>query len=49
MPGYIGIFLGISLKTVKYHKRMILRQLNVRNTTEAVQWSNSQKTMTDKL
>ncbi len=41
--------LGISLNTVKYHKRMILRQLNVRNTTEAVQWINSQKTLADTI
>ncbi len=41
--------LGISLNTVKYHKRMILRQLNVRNTTEAVQWVNSQKTLADTI
>lgn len=41
----IAEILGISLNTVKYHKRMILRQLNVRNTTEAVQWINNQKTL----
>jgi len=41
--------LGISINTVKYHKRRILRQLNVRNTTEAVQWKNSQKTLIDSL
>ncbi len=45
----IAGILGISVNTVKYHKRMIFRQLNVRNTTEAVQWINNQKALTDNL
>ncbi len=43
----IADILGISVNTVKYHKRTILRQLNVSNTTEAVQWMNSQKKLSE--
>ncbi|MCD7935991.1 MAG: helix-turn-helix transcriptional regulator [Tannerellaceae bacterium] len=41
----ISQLLHISVNTVKYHKRMIFKQLNVRNITEAVNWKNSQKTI----
>jgi len=40
--------LHFSLNTVKYHKQRIFKQLGVRNTTEAVQWINSQKKLVDK-
>ncbi|MCD8167518.1 MAG: helix-turn-helix transcriptional regulator [Bacteroides sp.] len=43
----IADILGISVNTVKYHKRTILRQLNVSNTAEAVQWMNSQKKLSE--
>lgn len=43
----IARILQISLNTVKYHKQRIFKQLGVRNTTEAVQWMNSQKKLTE--
>lgn len=41
----IAQILGISLSTVKYHKQRIFSQLGVKNTAEAIQWMNNQKTM----
>ena len=35
--------LGISVNTVKYHKKQIFTRLGVKNITEAVQWVNNQK------
>lgn len=35
--------LGISVNTVKYHKKKIFSQIGVRNTPEAIQWMNNQK------
>lgn len=43
----IANILGVSLYTVKYHKKMIFKQLNVRNTAEAIQWISSQKTLSE--
>lgn len=37
--------LGISINTVKYHKKRIFSQLGVKNTAEAIQWMNNQKKM----
>jgi len=45
----IATILGVSVYTVKYHKKMIFKQLNVRNTAEAIQWINSQKTLSENL
>lgn len=41
----IADILGISVNTVKYHKRRIFTQLGVNNTAEAIQWMNNQKKM----
>lgn len=41
--------LGISMSTVKYHKKMIFKRLGVKNTTEAIQWMNNQKKMIKRL
>lgn len=35
--------LGISVNTVKYHKKKIFSQIGVKNTPEAIQWMNNQK------
>ncbi len=35
--------LGISVNTVKYHKKKIFSQIGVKNTPEAIQWINNQK------
>lgn len=35
--------LGISLATVKYHKKKIFARIGVKNTAEAIQWMNNQK------
>jgi DNA-binding CsgD family transcriptional regulator len=35
--------LGISVNTVKYHKKRIFAQLGVKNTAEAIHWMNNQK------
>lgn len=35
--------LGISLPTVKYHKKKIFARIGVKNTAEAIQWMNNQK------
>lgn len=37
--------LGVSIYTVKYHKKRIFAQLGVKNTAEAIQWMNNQKKM----
>lgn len=37
--------LGISINTVKYHKRQIFARIGVKNTAEAIQWANNQKKM----
>jgi len=37
--------LGISVNTVKYHKKKIFAQTGAKNITEAVQWMNNQKKM----
>ena len=37
--------LGISVHTVKYHKKRIFTQTGARNTAEAIQWLNNQKAM----
>ncbi len=37
--------LGISLPTVKYHKKKIFARIGVKNTAEAIQWMNNQKKM----
>lgn len=41
----IADILGISIYTVKYHKKRIFAQLGVKNTAEAIQWMNNQKKM----
>jgi len=41
----IADILGISVYTVKYHKKRIFAQLGVKNTAEAIQWMNNQKKM----
>jgi len=41
----IADILGISIYTVKYHKKRIFSQLGVKNTAEAIQWMNNQKKM----
>lgn len=41
----IAEIVGISVNTVKYHKKRIFAQLDVRNTAEAIQWMNNQKKM----
>lgn len=41
----IANILGISIYTVKYHKKRIFAQLGVKNTVEAIQWMNNQKKM----
>lgn len=35
--------LGISINTVKYHKKQIFARLGVRNIAEAIYWSSNQK------
>lgn len=37
--------LGITIHTVKYHKKRIFAQAEVKNTAEAIQWMNNQKKM----
>lgn len=37
--------LGISLATVKYHKKKTFARIGVKNTAEAIQWMNNQKKM----
>lgn len=37
--------LGISINTVKYHKKQIFSRLGVKNIAEAIQWANNQKKM----
>lgn len=39
----IAYELGISLHTVKYHKKRIFAQTGAKNTAEAIQWMNNQK------
>lgn len=41
----IATELGISINTVKYHKKQIFTRIGVRNTAEAIQWMNNQKKM----
>lgn len=41
----IAEILGISINTVKYHKKRIFAQIDVRNSAEAIQWMNNQKKM----
>ena len=38
-----AVILGISLPTVKYHKKKIFARIGVKNTAEAIQWMNNQK------
>jgi DNA-binding CsgD family transcriptional regulator len=35
--------MNISVHTVKYHKKKIFSQINAKNTSEAIQWLNTQK------
>lgn len=37
--------LGITINTVKYHKRQIFYRIGVKNIAEAIQWANNQKKM----
>ena len=39
----IAEILGISIPTVKYHKKKIFARIGVKNTAEAIQWMNNQK------
>ncbi|MCC8153776.1 MAG: helix-turn-helix transcriptional regulator [Tannerellaceae bacterium] len=39
----IATVLGITLNTVKYHKQRIFKQLEVRNTSEAIQWKTARR------
>ncbi len=42
--------LGISIHTVKYHKKKkIFAQIGVKNTAEAIQWMNNQKKLVKRL
>lgn len=41
--------LGISINTVKYHKRQIFARIGVKNTAEAIQWANNQKKMIKRI
>lgn len=41
----IAEILKISVNTVKYHKKRIFAQLEVKNAAEAIQWMNNQKKM----
>ena len=41
--------LGISVNTVKYHKKKVFVQLGVKNTAEAIQWMNNQKKLIKKI
>lgn len=41
--------LGISIHTVKYHKKRIFARIGVKNTTEAIQWMNNQKKLVKRL
>ena len=43
----IAEILGISINTVKYHKKKIFAQTETKNITEAVQWMNNQKRLTE--
>ncbi len=45
----IAQLLGISIPTVKYHKKRIFAQLGVKNTAEAIQWMNNQKKLVKKV
>lgn len=45
----ISDLLGISLPTVKYHKKKIFDRLGVKNTAEAIQWMNNQKRLVKRL
>ncbi|MCC8187726.1 MAG: helix-turn-helix transcriptional regulator [Bacteroides sp.] len=38
---------GISIHTVKYHKKRIFAQTGAKNTAEAIQWMNNQKKLTE--
>lgn len=37
--------LGISINTVKYHKKQIFSRIGVKNIAETIQWANNQKKM----
>lgn len=39
----ISKILGISVSTVKYHKKRIFAQTDTKNISEAIQWANNQK------
>lgn len=41
----IAEILGISIHTVKYHKKRIFSQIEVKNIAEAIQWMNNQRKM----
>lgn len=45
----ISEILGISLPTVKYHKKKIFARIGVKNTAEAIQWMNNQKRLIKRL
>lgn len=45
----ISEILGISLPTVKYHKKKIFARIGVKNTAEAIQWMNNQKRLVKRL
>ncbi len=45
----ISEILGISLSTVKYHKKEIFTRIGVKNTAEAIQWMNNQKRLVKRL
>ncbi len=41
--------LGLSLYTVKWHKKQIFARLGVKNTAEAIQWMNNQKRLVKRV
>ncbi|MCD8167517.1 MAG: helix-turn-helix transcriptional regulator [Bacteroides sp.] len=44
----IAELLGISVHTVKYHKKKIFAQTGTKNTAEAIQWMNNQKKLSNR-
>lgn len=45
----IAQMLGISIFTVKYHKKRIFAWIGVKNIAEAIQWMNNQKRLVKRL
>ncbi len=45
----IAKLLGISIFTVKYHKKRIFARIGVKNTAEAIQWTNNQKKLVKRV